>query len=158
MGSQDTSEKFTQVRFAFVQGRFPIFVTDAHQSPISHEVLNKRTDWWKQHFNSLSWWEFTEKHISLSLKTTRGRTNLSHLVLAPEAGVMQWRVPVFIGCISICFALDQLKEKQKQRIICKTRLVRSCLGCIQGRVLMLPTKIMGVRLACGHIPEVLRHA
>lgn len=53
-----------------------------------------------------------EKQRSLSFNTTRGRTNLSHLVLAPEAGVMQWCVPVFIGCISVCFALDQLKEKQ----------------------------------------------
>lgn len=51
MGRQNTSEEFTQVRFGFVQGNFPIFVTDAHQSPISHEVLSKRTNLCQKHFN-----------------------------------------------------------------------------------------------------------
>lgn len=39
---QYTSEEFMQVWFGFVQGRFPIFVTDAHLSPISHKVLRER--------------------------------------------------------------------------------------------------------------------
>lgn len=42
--SQYTSEEFTQVRFAFVQGGFPIFVTDAHLSPISYKILKEN---WK---------------------------------------------------------------------------------------------------------------
>lgn len=54
----------------------------------------------------------THVQISLLCNTTRGRANLSHQVLAPEAGIVQWCVPMFIGCISVCFALDQLKNKQ----------------------------------------------
>ncbi len=80
------------------------------------------------------------KQINFSFTTTRGHTDLSHLVLAPEAGIMQWCVPVLIGCISVCFALDQLKMKTKQKIMSKTRLVRSCLDCKQGWVLMSPRK------------------
>lgn len=43
-GGQDTSEQFTQVRFAFVKRSFSIFVADAHLSPISHEILRKAED------------------------------------------------------------------------------------------------------------------
>ena len=103
-GGQDTSEQFTQVRFAFVKRSFPIFVADAHLSPISHEILRKRE-------------EFTLMGTTYKIRkvSTRGHTYLSHLVLAPEAGIMQWCVPVFIGCICICFALDQLKVKAKNK-------------------------------------------
>lgn len=48
----------------------------------------------------------------LFFHTSRGGTHLSHLVLAPEAGIMQWCVSVLIGSICVCFALDQLKERE----------------------------------------------
>lgn len=54
-----------------------------------------------------------------SPNTTRGRTNLSHLVLAPEAGIMQWCVPMFIGCISVSFALDQLERSRNKGLYAK---------------------------------------
>lgn len=40
--NQDTSEEFTQVRFGFVQGSFPIFVTNADLSPVSHKILREK--------------------------------------------------------------------------------------------------------------------
>lgn len=59
------------MRFGFVQGSFPIFVTDAHLCPICYKVICNK-------------------------------------VLAPEAGIMQWCVPMFIGRVGVCFALDEL--------------------------------------------------
>lgn len=54
--ARDTSEEFPQVRFAFVQGSLPIFVADAHLSPVSHEVLRGKKDRSRceRHFKSLS--------------------------------------------------------------------------------------------------------
>lgn len=50
MGSWDTSEDFTQVRFGFVQRNLPIFVTDAHLCSICHKILEKsKTGWCQWH-------------------------------------------------------------------------------------------------------------
>lgn len=35
-------------------------------------------------------------------------THLSHLLMSPEAGVVQRCVPVLIHCIDVCFELHQL--------------------------------------------------
>lgn len=108
---RDTFEKLLQVRFGFVHGRFPIFVTDAHLRPVVHKVLpgGREAKTLRQ----------GEQLNELKFKTTGvgvgggGRTNLCHQVLSPEAGVMQWRVAVFVGCVGVRFALNQLQKRQK---------------------------------------------
>ena len=38
-------------------------------------------------------------------------TYLCDSVIAPETGVVQWRVPVLIHCIDVCLVLQQLQVK-----------------------------------------------
>lgn len=78
MDSRDTSELITQVRFGFVHGSFPIFVTNAHLSPVSHKILKKRKERLQWHLLTVIMMELTHIQISLVCNTTRGRANLSH--------------------------------------------------------------------------------
>lgn len=71
IGRWDTSEEFPQVRFAFVQGSFPIFVRDAHLSPTSHKVLRKIKHCRQPNFISLSW-QCDELHINREAVTPPG--------------------------------------------------------------------------------------
>lgn len=73
------------------------------------------------------------------LVSTRGSTNLSHLVLAPEAGIMEWSVSMLISSTGVCFKLDQLQRKTKQWIKLSKGPTRSCLVCLQGWTLILQT-------------------
>lgn len=111
IGSWDTSEEFTQVRFGFVQRSFAIFVTDADLSSVCHKILGKRKAEWC-HWHFLIGYPVGNRQMRLCFSASRVCTNLSHLVLAPEAGIMQWCVSVLIGSICVCFALDQLKERE----------------------------------------------
>lgn len=125
--------------FGFVQGSFPIFVTDAHLSPISYKILERN---WR------SEWHCKHRDWKCQFVSTRGCTNLSHLVLAPEAGIMEWRVSMFISCTSVCFKLDQLQRRQHNGLNLKKGPVRSCLVCMQGL-----TRYPGL----WNTPEVLRN-
>lgn len=91
------------------------------------------------------------------LVSTRGSTNLSHLVLAPEAGIMKWSVSVFISCTSVCFKLDQLQGKTKQWIKFSIGPVRCCLVCPQRWMLILQTENRRFSPDFWNIAELLGH-
>lgn len=59
------------------------------------------------------WATLRRKILLLHGFTTRGSPNLRHVIVAPEAGIMQWCVSMLIGWICVCFALDQLKEGER---------------------------------------------
>lgn len=52
---------------------------------------------------------------------------------------MQWSVPVFIGCVGVCFTLDQLKGGETG--LCGKSVSVSCLGFTQRWILTLGKKL-----------------
>lgn len=137
---KNTSEEFTQVRFSLVQGSLSIFITDAHLGPISHKILSRRT--------KLYLWDTTSPSLVPQI-STRGSTDLSHFVLSPETGIMQRCVSMFVGCISICFALDQLERNRNKGLHASHN---SCSGFVED-VYRERCLRMEICHACGYMFE-----
>lgn len=91
------------MRFALVHGGLSVFITDAHLGPISHEILRRKI-------------ASVRYYITRAIPNDhQGEgTHLSHLVLSPETGIMQRGVSMFVGCIGVRFALDQLERNRNK--------------------------------------------
>lgn len=134
-----TPQGVPQGRLGFVQGRLPIFVADADQSPTADQVLvrTERATVARDPGKLSAPQQAPQNCLPACLlsmptgpttlapsmaiskhhtHTTRcapppdpaGNPHLGHLLLAPEAGIMQGGVPVLVHCVDVSFELDEL--------------------------------------------------
>lgn len=136
-GRGQTSEQLSQGCLGFVHRHLSVLVTDADEGPVSHQVLRSKvavvravpSDRKCRHSRGparvspaplTGWAEGLEPlPRALTLLPTHPRaqgpsTHLCHLVLTPEAGVVQRHVPMLIHCVDVSFVLQELVPTARQ--------------------------------------------
>lgn len=114
-----TFQDLSQRRLGFVDGRLAVFVGNADQGPVAHQVLKEGKG---SICGSAAPSQPLPAHPASCLVPPRvpsapslgscplpsASAHLGHLVVAPEAGVVQRRVPVLVHGVDVCFELHQL--------------------------------------------------
>lgn len=108
-----TFQDLSQWRLGLVRGGLTIFVSNADQGPAAHQVL------WEQGARTVVW-DLPSVPLPPCPASCPAPTHLSHLLVSPEAGIVQRRVAVLVHCIDVCLELHQLGTRDSP---CEPRTV-----------------------------------